>query len=254
MFHVKPRGEKRVLNLLREQALRWGLDLSSEQLGLLEAYADLLSAYTQANVIGTRDFDRIILEHIVDALSCSLVPQLTAGKHTIDIGSGGGLPGLPLHIALPDPETVLLEATTKKAQFLQLVVEHLGLRGVTVINERVEALGKDPRYRDHFDVAAARALAALPVVLEYCAPLVRRDGVIIAMKGNPTSQELEAGTRAASELGLELTEVHHVAFDPRMVQKKRQLLVFSKRAATPDRYPRRVGLAKQQPLGTGGRG
>ena len=250
---MKPRGEKRALNLLRDQVLRWGLDLSSEQLGLLEAYADLLSAYTQANVIGTRDCDRIILEHIADALSCSVVPQLTAGKHMIDIGSGGGLPGLPLHIALLEPETVLLEATTKKAQFLQLVVEHLGLRGVTVINERVEALGTDPRYRDHFDVAAARALAALPVVLEYCAPLVRRGGVIIAMKGNPTSQELEAGSRAASELGLELTEVHHVAFDPRMVQKKRQLVVFTKRAATPARYPRRVGLAKQQPLGTGGR-
>jgi len=148
----------------------------------------------------------------------------------------------------------LLEATAKKARFLETAVENLGLHMVNVVNRRAEEAGAMAENRETFDVAVARAVAPLPTVIEYCAPFVRAGGAIIAMKGQPSSEELDAGTRAAVEVGAELNRVHKVDFLPAMVQKERRLLIFQKMTATPRGFPRRVGLAKQRPLGgEGGR-
>ncbi len=245
-------GRDTALSLLHAQVSQWGIYLTAEQGSSLASYADLLVNYQLANVIGTRNRTTILLEHITDALSALASGKISEGDRIIDVGTGGGLPGIPLHIARPSCKTVLAEATAKKARFLDLVVERLNLNRVEVVNERAEVLGRRAQYRDAFDVAVARAVATLPVVVEYCAPLVRNGGVVIAMKGKPTRQELNAGSRAASALGAKLEKVHHVSFRPEMVQKKRQLVVFRKCAPTPERFPRRVGLAKQQPLGSGG--
>ncbi len=254
MFHVKRYHDRSTKNVLRRQADHWGIELALDQISLLERYAQLLSNYTLANVIGTREYTAILLEHIADALSCALSGLLTTHQQMVDVGTGAGLPGIPLQVAYPNLRLTLLEATAKKAKFLETAIEELDLPGIEIVNRRAEEIGATAENRDSFDIAVARAVAGLPVVIEYCAPLVRPGGAIIAMKGNPTSTELAAGQRAAEEVGAELTTVRAVPFIPEMVQKERNLVILRKTKATPQEFPRRAGLAKQKPLGGKGEG
>lgn len=237
------------LEQLRVQCHDWGIDLDASQLRLLCAYADLLAGYELANVIGTRDRDQIILGHLVDSLSCLAATGIQWGGRLIDVGAGGGLPGIPLSVARPDLRVTLLEATEKKVRFLEYVKVELKLGNLAVLHARAEEAGRESRYREAFDLATARALAALPVVLEYCAPLVRTGGKVLAMKGRLQEEELSQGAVAARELGAELSETQAVDYRPQLPQKERRLVVFDKVSATPARFPRRVGLAKKRPLG-----
>ncbi len=219
------------------------------QLALLSAYADLLATYELANVIGTKDREQIILEHLLDSLSCLMSGQVRLEDSVVDVGTGGGLPGIPLRIAFPKIHVSLLEATEKKVRFLELVGLELGLENLEVLHARAEDAGREPVYRESFDLATARALAPLPVVLEYCTPLVRPGGTILAMKGLLSEEELSQGVNASRELGLELREVLKVEYIAQIPQKERRLVVFDKNYATPGRFPRRMGLAKKRPLG-----
>lgn len=237
------------LEQVRLQSMEWGLELDELRLSLLGRYADILSGYELANVIGTRDRDDILLDHLVDSLSCFISEDLSQARSIVDVGTGAGLPGVPLAIVCPQLHVTLLEATEKKVRFLDYVRERLGLRNVEVLHARVEDVGSEPAYRETFDIATARALAALSVVVEYCAPLVRVGGGILAMKGRLAEEELEQGIAASSELGVELQEVKQVTQLAQLSQKARRLIVLSKVRKTPDRFPRRVGQAKKRPLG-----
>jgi len=238
------------LETLRAQSGDWGIDLDAYQVRLLAAYADLLARYELANVIGTRDWDQIILEHFADSLSCLTAVDLKGDSCLIDVGAGGGLPGIPLSVARPGLHVVLLEATEKKGRFLEYVKAKLKLANLEVLHTRAETAGRDPKYREAFDLATARALAALPVVLEYCAPLVRIEGKVLAMKGRLQEEELSQGVAAAHKLGVELSETLEVDYRSQLPQKERRLLVFDKIGMTPASYPRRIGLAKKRPLGS----
>lgn len=218
-------------------------------MALLSAYAAILAGYEHANVIGTTDADQVVTEHLIDSLSCFLVGDLCSSSSVIDVGTGGGLPGVPLAISCPALSVTLLEATEKKVRFLHHAREQLGLQNLVLIRGRVEEEGKRASNREASDVAVARALAELPVVLEYCAPLVCIGGQIVAMKGRLTEEELFQGEAASRALGIELREVSKVPYRAELPQKERQLVVFDKIYATPDKFPRRVGLAKKRPLG-----
>jgi 16S rRNA (guanine527-N7)-methyltransferase len=146
---------------------------------------------------------------------------------------------------------MLLDATMKKVQFLHKAVEHLGVDNLIVLHARAEDVARSPDYRGVYDLATSRAVAKLPTLLEYSAPFVRIGGLIVAMKGKLAAEELSAGATAAAELGLQLREVVEVEFIPQVPHKERRLVVFEKRYATPPKYPRRVGLAKQRPIGGG---
>jgi 16S rRNA (guanine527-N7)-methyltransferase len=237
------------LEQLRVQCKDWGIDLDASQLRRFGEYADLLAGYELANVIGTRDWPRIVLEHLVDSLSCLAAADMRWNGCLIDVGAGGGLPSIPLSIVNPDLRITLLEATEKKVRFLKYVKAELKLGNITVLHARAEAVGREPKYREAFDLATARALAALPVVLEYCAPLVRIGGKVLAMKGRLQEEELLQGVAAAHELGAELKEMMTVHYHPKLPQKERRLVVFDKVKMTPVGFPRRVGFAKKRPLG-----
>jgi 16S rRNA (guanine527-N7)-methyltransferase len=241
---------KAAVEQLRLQTSDWGIDLEASQLALLSVYADLLAGYELANVIGTKDPGKIVVEHLCDSLSCLLIEDLWSSRSVIDVGTGGGLPGVPLAISHPELRVTLLEATEKKVRFLDYTREKLGLQNLHLIQGRVEDEGKKPAYRETFDFAVARALAELPVVVEYCAPLVRVGGKILAMKGRLTEEELSRGVAASRELGLEIREVREVKYRAELPQKERRLVVFEKILATPERFPRRPGLAKKRPLGS----
>src|SRR5918998_1926871 len=133
--------------LLRLQAAAWGLSLDPHRLARLEEYARVLRDYEEANVIGTRELRGVILDHVLDSLSCFLFEPLGAARSLVDVGSGGGLPGIPIKIVEPAMRTVLVEATAKKVRFLRGAVEGLGLEDVEVTNARVEEIARTGAHR-----------------------------------------------------------------------------------------------------------
>jgi 16S rRNA (guanine527-N7)-methyltransferase len=237
------------LGLLRLQAAAWGLSLSPGCLARLEGYARLLRDYNEANVIGTRELRGIILDHVLDSLSCFLFRPLGMARSLVDVGSGGGLPGLPIKIVEPEVRATLVEATAKKARFLRRAVENLSLEGVEVTNARVEEIARTDAHRGVYDVATVRAVARLSVVAEYCVPLLRAGGHMISMKGRPEDEEIAEGERAAEELGARFSQLIKVPRLPELPKKERCLVVLKKLEETPGEYPRNVGVPAKRPLG-----
>ena len=175
--------------------------------------------------------------------SLVLADRIDGAAAVIDVGSGGGLPGLPLKLVLPDLRLTLLEADARKASFLVQACARLGLRDVEVVNRRAEAAGHDAQLREHFDVAVARALAALPVVVELCLPFVRVGGRLLAQKTQ--GEDMTSAGRAIDLLGgaLEL-----VVDAPSRSRSKGTIVVIEKVRPTPPGYPRRSGVPARKPL------
>ncbi len=172
-----------------------------------------------------------------------LVKFLEDARKVVDVGSGGGLPGLPLKIARPDLELTLIEADQDKAAFLVHACAQLGLDGVAVVARRAEDAGHDPLLREAFDVAVARALAPLPVLAELCLGLVRVGGRLLAQKTE--SEATTTGERAIEIMGGSLTAVHASPSDAR---GRGTVVVVEKIRPTPAAYPRRPGVPNRKPL------
>lgn len=209
----------------------------------------MLSDYEEANVIGTRDMREVLLEHVLDSLSCFLFGPLNEEGPLVDVGSGGGLPGLPIKLVAPHMRVTLVEATAKKVRFLRHALESMALDSVTVVNGRAEEVGRAEEHREVYDVATARAVARLAVVAEYCVPLLRVGGHAVFMKGKLDREELSEGERAVDKLGAEVSEVIRVSRLPEIGEKHRSLVIVRKVGETPNRYPRSVGMPAKRPLG-----
>jgi 16S rRNA (guanine527-N7)-methyltransferase len=184
--------------------------------------------------------DRALLED-----SRVLLPFLPPGPlRVIDVGSGGGLPGLPLRLARPDLSLTLLEANQRKAAFLVQAAATLGLAGVEVVARRAEDAGHDPRHREAYDFALARALAAMPVLVELCLPFVAVGGRLLAMKTDAAAEAV-AAEAAIFRLGGELVEIGGAASAARSLG---QVVVVEKVRPTPPEFPRRPGVPGRRPL------
>jgi 16S rRNA (guanine527-N7)-methyltransferase len=179
--------------------------------------------------------------HLADSLAALAVPALRAAHRIADIGSGAGLPGLPLALALPGARVLLVESQRRKCAFLRRAVSVLGLTNAEVACARVEELP-----HPSCDAVTARALASLPVLCEYAAPLLVEGGVLVAWKGAVDATEDADGLAAASALGLNREEVR--AVEPYAGSERRTLHVLRKIAPTPPGYPRRPGMAVKRPL------
>jgi 16S rRNA (guanine527-N7)-methyltransferase len=239
----------KVSDSFERQLAEWGLGLGVEAKTVLIAYAELLSQYERANVIGTKDFGEILRRHVLDSLSCLLFTPLKNARNVGDIGSGGGLPGIPLAVTLPDAQVTLIESTGKKAEFLRYAVEELGLANVEVVNARIEESARDDDHRGRYEVCTARALARLSVVAEYSLPLLRRGGHVVAMKGRVDAYERTEGERALETLGGRVSEEIQVHYLPDVEQGERRLVLLEKSEETPGVYPRRTGTPARNPLG-----
>jgi 16S rRNA (guanine527-N7)-methyltransferase len=175
--------------------------------------------------------------------SLVLVNHLGDARSVVDVGSGGGLPGLPLKIARPDLHLTLVEADQAKAAFLVQACARLGFDDVDVVARRAEEVGHDARYRELFDVAVARAVAPMPVLAELCLPLVRVGGKLLAQKTD--QEEVERARRAIELLGGSLESV---APAPSSARASGTVVVVAKIKATPPGYPRRAGVPSRKPL------
>ena len=215
--------------------------LSAAQLAQFARYRDeLLDCNQRLNLTAIRDPTAVEELLFLDSLACLLVP-VPQGAAVLDVGSGAGLPGLPLKIARPDLQLTLLEATGKKARFLEHVVASLGLADVTVAAERAETASG----RGAFDVVAAKAVADMAVLLELTLPFVTDGGLVLAhKKGMRLAEELRRADRALLILGGQLEPPRHYELGG----EERQIVVVRKVRPTPPEYPRRPGVPARQPL------
>lgn len=213
---------------------------SPECLALLRRYFDrLLLENHELNLTAIRDRKEAWSRHIVESLR--LLPWVEHPNRLLDLGSGGGVPGMVLAIARPDIRVTLLEATAKKARFLETTAAVLGLSNVSVVWDRAEAAAAHGApLRESFDLVTARAVAPLRVLIELSVPFLRLGGVILAVKGERATEELADAERALETLRVTLRGTYR--------QPTATLVVLEKLAATPPRYPRKPGEPKRRPL------
>jgi 16S rRNA (guanine527-N7)-methyltransferase len=232
--------------MLLSEPARFALaGLSDEALDRLALLGDLLLD-AEFNVIGAREPLVVERQHLLDSLSLLSLPEVQHAASLVDVGSGGGLPALVLAIALPALSVTALESVGKKCAFIDRTAARLGLTNVSTVRLRAEEFGQAAG-RARFDVAVARAVAALPTLAELCMPLVHRGGAFVAMKSTLSDQERIRGESALAILGAATLVGHPVASFPG--GDRRWLYVAEKTGDTPDRYPRRVGVPGRTPLG-----
>ena len=228
-------------------AQEYGLAFDPADLLKLGRYLSmLLDANTHFNLTAITDPNEAWIKHVFDSLTMlPLLASVEAGK-IIDIGSGGGLPGIPLAVTLPNAHVTLVEATRKKADFLRKVVDALDLKNVVVVNDRAETIGRDrEHHREMYDIVVGRAVGSMPVLLELTVPLAKIEGHILVIKGKKAAEELSQAKQAlhllhCQPLGTVRTPTGTIV----IVQKLRR---------TPKLYPRRPGEPKRVPLGLGKR-
>jgi 16S rRNA (guanine527-N7)-methyltransferase len=242
------------METLAAGATALGLALDAGQLAAFARYRDLLLDWNRrVNLTSITEPEDVETRHFLDSLT-SAAPLLArwgvAGAQSplrcIDVGSGGGFPGVPLKVALPRLQVTLLESTGKKADFLDALVAALALDRVAVIAERAETLAHAPAHREAYDVAFARALGPLPVLLELTLPFLRVGGLVVAARRGDVPAELGAASYAREALGGGLVEVVPVTVPP--LDDGRVLVVVEKARPTPAAYPRRPGMPAKRPL------
>jgi len=191
-----------------------------------------------------RSIEAAIPRHVADSLTALELPFVRSAARIADLGSGAGWPGLALAAALPEASVALVDSAIRHCRYLEKAIEVSELPNVRVVNTRAEAW---PEGLLAHDLVTARALAALPVILEYAAPLLVEGGHVVCWKGAVGADESAAGAAAAEILGLEPLEP--LAVTPYVGARDHSLHAFRKRSPTPERFPRRPGMATKRPLG-----
>jgi 16S rRNA (guanine527-N7)-methyltransferase len=224
------------LERLRRGAAAFDLRLDDAQLERFRRLADLLEDWNRRFNLTRIPPEETVALHFLDSLSVARAHPLRPALLVIDVGTGAGFPGLPLKIACPGIDLVLLDATRKKLRFLEAAAEALGLEGVEIVHGRAEEFGRDPLRRERFDLVVARAVARLPALAEYLLPLAKVGGTALAMKTAPPDEEIAEARAAIAALGGEIEAVARVVLPETGIE--RALISLRKRRPTPARYPR----------------
>jgi 16S rRNA (guanine527-N7)-methyltransferase len=225
-----------------EACAAFGIACEPAELAQLGRFLGLLLEATQkVNLTGIRDPEEAWMRHLFDALTIlSVIGPLPEGSTIADVGSGGGVPGIPLAIVRPDWQVTCIESTGKKCDFLTEACKLLGLGNVTVLQERAEAVCQDDLYREVFDGVVARAVGRLCVLLEYTVPLAKLGGVVVLTKGQKAQEEIKEAHQALYLLHADVTGT--------VPTPTGTLVVVNKSRKTPGKYPRGVGEPKRDPL------
>jgi 16S rRNA (guanine527-N7)-methyltransferase len=232
---------EQIINLARTG----GIALNEAQATLLLRYHDLLLEWNERfNLTAITADEAILVRHFMDSLT--VLRALPARVTLLDLGTGAGLPGIPLKIARPALDVTLMDSTGKKIIFCQTVIETLNLEGIRALKGRAEEAAHQPQHREQYGAVVARALAPMPTLAEYMLPFTRVGGVCVAMKGSDAQDEAHQARKAIRILGGELARVEPVTLPG--LTDQRVLIVIGKVAATPRQYPRQSGKPRSSPL------
>lgn len=239
--------EQRNHSLLTEGLKQWNVTLSEQQLHQLDCYYELLIEKNKVmNLTAITEYEEVLLKHFLDSISLVQAIPLNRNLRVLDLGTGAGFPGIPLKIAFPQLEPVLMDSLNKRVLFLQDVIAELGLTGITAVHARAEEAAGKAEYREQFDLCVSRAVARLVSLSEFCVPFVKKGGYFIPYKSGEIDEECKEAKYALSELGVKQKKI--ISFSLPNSDMERTLLVFEKTGQTPKKYPRSGGKPLKQPL------
>jgi len=230
--------------------------VAPRQMELFQQYLKILLEWNKKiNLTAITEPNEVEIKHYLDSLllnRCSMWAEMARKEENCDfrvadVGGGAGFPGIPLRIVTERMRLDIIEATGKRVTFLQALTEALDLKEVRAFHLRAEEAGQNPAFREQYDWVLSRGVAALPVLLEYCLPLVKKGGYLAAYKGPAGEMEAETGKKAAVILGGKLMEIFKASLPGN--QGERNILIYRKEKPSPAQYPRKPGLPAKQPLG-----
>lgn len=225
-----------------------GITLTEEQKKQFDTFYELLVEWNKVmNLTGITEYEEVNEKHFVDSVSLIKALDIHQVETVIDVGTGAGFPGIPLKIAFPHLKIVLLDSLNKRIQFLNTVIDTLGLKDITTIHGRAEDFAKKEEYREQFDLCVSRAVANLSTLSEYCLPYVKKGGCFLPYKSGEIDQEVEQAKKAVHILGGKLEDV--VKFELPGTTIGRSFVKIKKVQNTSKKYPRKAGLPTKEPLG-----
>lgn len=221
-----------------------GCELTELQVNQLCQFGDLLLEWNQRlNLTRITDPQEVILKHFIDSMVLSKFVQ---GVDLADLGTGAGFPGIPLKILRPELKVVLIDSLKKRLDFLDVVIEKLDLKDINTIHARAEDFGRNKNYRQYFDMVSSRAVARLPILLEYALPVLKIKGRFLAAKGLQADQELAESYKALKILGGMSEGIEH--FNLGSSAEHRAVILIRKVGHTPSQYPRKAGTPSKSPI------
>lgn len=223
------------------------LNLTEEQAQQFYDYYELLIKKNEVmNLTAITDFEEIVTKHFIDSLTLGKIVNLNRDLKLIDVGTGAGFPGIPLKILYPQLHVLLLDSLNKRVQFLNGVIDQLGLTGIEAIHGRAEDIAKRIEYREQFDICVSRAVANLASLSEYCIPFVKLGGYFIPYKSGKVELELGNAKKAITVLGAKVVQKEEFILPGSDIF--RCILIIQKDRVTPKKYPRKAGMPTKEPI------
>lgn len=239
--------KEKFIEMLCKSCNQNSVQITESKAEKLEIYKNLLLEWNEKmNLTAITDEYEIIIKHFVDCLECTKV--ITDEENIIDVGTGAGFPGIVLAIYYGDKQFTLIDALEKRITFLKDVIEKLELKNVKLIHARAEELARKEEYRECFDASVSRAVAQLPVLLEYTSPFVKVNGKCIVMKGDNVEDEVKISANALNTLKMKIVDKYNYSYTVNEEQYNRSILKIAKIANTPQKYPRNYGQIKKKKL------
>ncbi len=235
-------------SVLTESCKKIGITLTEKQIEqFLNYYEYLVEKNKVMNLTAITEYEEVVLKHFVDSLSIVKAVDMSKYHRLLDLGTGAGFPGIPLKIAFPDIEVVLMDSLNKRIKFLEEVIEKLELNKITAVHARAEEGARKAEYREKFDICVSRAVANLSSLTEYCLPFVKQKGVFVSYKSMKVDDEIANAKKAVSILGGEIKKIEEFLLPDTEIG--RSFVVIEKVKTTPGKYPRKAGLPTKEPLG-----
>lgn len=236
-----------IFEMLRDGARSYSIELDDKKIEQFMSYKKLLVEWNEKmNLTAITDDEGVIKKHFIDSISIVKSGVIRDGMRVIDVGTGAGFPGIVLKIIMPSVRVVLLDSLNKRVNFLNAVIEELGLEGIEAVHGRAEEMAANQNFRESFDIATARAVANMTVLSEYCIPYVRVGGYFVALKGPSAPEELEGAKNAIGTLGGKFVEIMDTEIPGE--EMKHKIVIVEKITNTDKKYPRKAGQIEKKPI------